>query len=203
MKIRFRKNLPNVRQALLILWCLYANRYLADAWGFPNSTRRKTAQTCRCWLLLLICLWAAVGLTRVKTISYHCCLKKLTAQQQAHALQLLNRNDLEIGWREGFRCRQSSLFISPVFASERSDFWPWDFEFLRSRANVKRPTPFPCVRVENWLWVIVSGKLLLSLSVANCGFRSQIVAGLSPKFPNLLCQYLVGCDFSSVFKMRG
>lgn len=50
--------------------------------------------------------------------------------------------------------------------------------------------------------VIASGQMLLSLSIAVCGFRSQMLAGLSPKLPNLLCEYIVGCDFSSLFKMR-
>lgn len=49
-----------------------------------------------------MCLWAAVGLTRIRAISFHCCLKKFTAQQQAHVLELLNREDLEIDWKRGF-----------------------------------------------------------------------------------------------------
>jgi len=130
MKIRFLNHLPNVRQTPDSLG-FACRQILAAAWGFSNSTRRKTAQTCRCSLLLLMCLWAAAGLTRIKTISYHCCLEKLTAQQQAHALRLLNRRDLEIDWKEGLRCKQSSLIITPVFASERIDFWPWDFKFIR------------------------------------------------------------------------
>lgn len=54
------------------------------------------------------------------------------------------------------------------------------------RASVRGAWLLLCQSGQLTSVVIASGQVLLSLSVANCGFRSQILPGLSPKSPNLL-----------------
>lgn len=73
-----------------------------------------------------------------------------------------------------------------------------------SRPVIKEIDSFSLYKCGELTFVVIaSAQMLLSLSEAVCGFTSQILAGLSLKFPNLLCGYLIGWDFSSLFKMRG